>query len=767
MPIEALDKVAGILFGSGLTVLTACLLGRLLLAQLGSVAATLTRAESWIFGFALGAACLSNAVFLLCSMGWVYDPVLLTVAAVTGLLWWRWGRNLPATPTSTGNSKRELFWTVLLCAVGVAYGALYLVHGLAPEIRADAVDYHLGLVGRYYRDHGFSVIETNVYAYLSQGAEMLYLFAYSFGRHSAAKMVHLCFLFATVAAVLAFSRRFGVWRAGVVGALLYACSPVVGTDATSAYNDCALAFYQFLTFYGLVVWWRRRDTGWLWAVGVLAGFCFAIKYTGYLALPAAAAVLVWRELKDGARIPRVVRRVLIVSAAAALFVLPWTVKNAVLVGNPVAPFFNRLFPNPYVTAGWEDAYRKGQKHYAVTYPENRLVELMDAPLEVTVKGIRFRGLLGPIFLLAPLALLSWRHPLGKPLLGAAVIFATPWLSNAGTRFLIPSLVFVSLAMGLVLCRLSHRLAAAVGGALLLLHALASWPTLYTHWHPEAFWALPDISWQAALRLQPEREFLHRWVPRFTTAEILNAITSPNDRVLSLEPLPEAYTHAEIMVSYQGAINEELAHVLLAAREPDFWPKRRVRIRWSPQPLVGFRVVQENEHESSHWRMSEIQLFQDGRELAPSDDWRITAEPRPWTARRAFDGNPVTAWNSWQPLRPGMRIQAQFPEARVLDEAELIYTWEQYFINLNFFGQRPDGSWQPLDVESEETQREVSDAEMKAWVGEELKRHDVRFLVTNTAGGGHNLVAPLIDREPAAWGLREIGRDGPIRVYRVE
>ena len=49
----------------------------------------------------------------------------------------------------------------------------------------------------------------------------------------------------------------------------------------------------------------------------------------------------------------------------------------------------------------------------------------------------------------------------------------------------------------------------------------------------------------------------------------------------------------------------------------------------------------------------------------------------------------------------------------------------------------------------------------------VQRHDVRFLVTNTAGGGHNLVAPLIDREPAAWGLREVGRDGPIRVYRVE
>ena len=203
-------------------------------------------------------------------MGWVYDPVFLTVAAVTGLLWWRWGRNLPATPTSTGNSKREPFWTVLLCAVGWLTAPCILSTDLHPKSAPTRSTTTSGLVGRYYRDHGFSLIETNVYAYLSQGAEMLYLFAYSFGRHSAAKMVHLCFLFATVAAMLAFSRRFGIWRAGVVGALLYACSPVVGTDATSAYNDCALAFYQFLTFYGLVVWWRRRDTGWLWVVGVLA-----------------------------------------------------------------------------------------------------------------------------------------------------------------------------------------------------------------------------------------------------------------------------------------------------------------------------------------------------------------------------------------------------------------------------------------------------------------------------------------------------------------
>ena len=100
---------------------------------------------------------------------------------------------------------------------------------------------------------------------------MLYLFAFAVGKHSAAKMVHFSFLVATVVAMLAFSRRHGLWRAGVAGAVLYACSPVVGADAASTYNDCALAFYEFSAFYALLLWWRGRQRGWLVIIGILAG----------------------------------------------------------------------------------------------------------------------------------------------------------------------------------------------------------------------------------------------------------------------------------------------------------------------------------------------------------------------------------------------------------------------------------------------------------------------------------------------------------------
>ena len=42
----------------------------------------------------------------------------------------------------------------------------------------------------YLREHGFHTITGNMYASLSEGLEMLFLYAFAFGKHSSAAMVH-------------------------------------------------------------------------------------------------------------------------------------------------------------------------------------------------------------------------------------------------------------------------------------------------------------------------------------------------------------------------------------------------------------------------------------------------------------------------------------------------------------------------------------------------------------------------------------------------
>ncbi|MGD0870160.1 MAG: hypothetical protein ABSB88_11455 [Bryobacteraceae bacterium] len=55
------------------------------------------------------------------------------------------------------------------------YFVLYFFNSMAPESSFDGSRYHLGLVARYLREHGFHRITWNLYASLSEGAEMLYL----------------------------------------------------------------------------------------------------------------------------------------------------------------------------------------------------------------------------------------------------------------------------------------------------------------------------------------------------------------------------------------------------------------------------------------------------------------------------------------------------------------------------------------------------------------------------------------------------------------
>ena len=65
---------------------------------------------------------------------------------------------------------------------------------------------------------------------------------------------------------------------------------------------------------------------------------------------------------------------------AAVMVLPWLVKNWIVVGNPLSPFANKLFPNPGVTISLEQEYIEQMRHY-----ENPK-RYWDIPVDLTLHG---------------------------------------------------------------------------------------------------------------------------------------------------------------------------------------------------------------------------------------------------------------------------------------------------------------------------------------------------------------------------------------------
>ncbi len=234
-------SVLSILFGAGFTVATGYATGKLLLSRLR---VPLHRQEQHLFSFMAGMACYSLLIFFLAAAHIAYSAVFLAVGALLMVLAWR--TKLPAASSLPPLGK---LWQWVAALSLLPFGIVYFVNALAPEWSPDGSQYHLGLVLRYFRAHGFPRITTDMYANLSGGMEMLFLSAFAFGRHSAAALVEFSFLLALPFLMLAWGRRFGFPGAGVFGGIAVFASPLFGISGTTAYNDVAAVCAIFSLFY--------------------------------------------------------------------------------------------------------------------------------------------------------------------------------------------------------------------------------------------------------------------------------------------------------------------------------------------------------------------------------------------------------------------------------------------------------------------------------------------------------------------------------------
>ena len=733
-----------ILFGAAFTVAVSVALGRILLRALSI---PLFRQEEHPLAFVVGAACLSLMTFLLCAIGIARRSVFLVAGIAVLALAIRRGAHRPS-----GESFPPLapFWKWLFCAVFSVYFAVYFFNAMAPEMSPDGVGYHLGLVSRYLSAHGFERISTNMYANLSQGIELLFLFAFAFGRHSAAALTHFAFLVALAWAILCYARRFGFPVAGVCGALLVFVSPVAGLDGTVAYNDVATACIIFAAFYLAWIWASDAAASALLApLGLVAGFAYAAKYTAFLAVPYVLGMVAWKSYQRGVPI---LKPLLVVAGCAAIMIAPWMIKDAVWLHNPVSPFLNQVFPNPYIHVSFEKEYSGMMRHYEGVNSVSQI------PIEVTVRGGALSGLIGPVFLLAPLGLLALRWPAGRSLLLAALLFGIPYAANIGTRFLLPALPFVALSVGLVVA--GSRAATA---ALLIAHAILSWPPVVARYCSPNAWRLTQrMPLRPALRIESEASFLNFHMPSWGIARMIDQLVPPGATVLSFSGLPEAYTTHNIIVGFQSAFGERVRDILWTPMIELFEPRWLLRFRYPAQPLKRIRVVQTAANAPDQWSVAEFRIFRGEAELPRAPDWRLRAHPNPWDVQLAFDNSPVTRWRSWQSLYPGMYVDVEFAAPQVTDSVLLECSHDQWKIRLKLEGLDDTGKWKTLAVAPEQSEGKPL-AGLRRAAAEEVKALGIAYILVYD----FDYRADDFTKNAPSWGATLLGEHNGARLYRLD
>jgi hypothetical protein len=550
-----LQRVLEILFGAGFTVAAASAAGALLLRRLRL---ELDPLETILFSFLSGAACLSVALFLLCLVHQARPAVFLAGGAtlIGCVAKWspRTGKKLPAIGTR---------WVVLLLLTLTPFFLVYFTNALAPEVSPDGSGYHLGNVVRFFEAHGFAQNYHSIYSAFPQGMEVLFLFAFSFGRHSAAALVHLAFFAALPLLIVSYGRRFHLIPASVFAAILVFASPVFGLTGSSAYNDAALVTLSFAVFYCLQVLTDINNRNILIILGLAVGYCCAIKYTGALA---GAFAVTWLLLL---RRPLPWLQFLV---PAALPIAPWLLRNWFWLGNPLAPFFNRWFPNPFFSLSSETAYLADLGHF------EGLHHWWQFPLDITLYGARIPGFLGPVFLLAPLAILALPYRHGRRLLAAAAIFSLPIFFNAATRFLLPGMPFLALALGLAL-----QNSPGILPLLAVAQALFCWPGVTPLYAADWSWRIREIPVRAALRLEPESDFLLRRLPDYALKPAIDAAVPSSARIFSFSTRPEAYLGRTIVVGYESAEGNQLQDSLLRHNVGDLKSRN-----------VGFLLVNDSD-----------------------------------------------------------------------------------------------------------------------------------------------------------------------------
>jgi len=733
-------RVIPILFGALFTAATAWSLGMLLFRRLALV---LHVWEERLLAFIVGSACLSGIMFVLSITWLVRRGILLALGlAIIGY----------AVYSGALRSSEKPFpplpklWLWVFVAAFAAFSYLGFFSALAPEHSTDGMAYHLGEVLKYRNAHGFVRITTDMYSNLSQGMELLYLFAFDFGRHSAASVFHFMFLVTLAFLIVSYGKRIGRPEVGVAAAIFTYASPIVLLDASIAYVDVALAAVLFALFYLLQIWDENRDPKMLIPIGILAGFGYEIKYTAFLAVPYAVGFIgwkLWRERKP------VLRPVLVVSLLAAACILPWMVKNWIVVANPVSPIANSLFPNPYVHISLERSWRGDLTRYD-------LPSKWQIPLQLTLQGEHLEGFLGPLFLLTPFALVALRYREGRQLLLAAAIFASTYFTNIGTRFLIPVVPFVSLALALVAVNIPWLLITLVAADCIL-----CWPGVYDLYCGPGAYRIEDVPIRAALRLEPEETYLSQDA-QYAVTRMLGSVVPPNEPIFAISQGGQAYLPRQLLIGYESAPNEVLEDILWTPVYRAFQPARIFRFDFAPRELRKLRVVQTANVPDHQWSIAELRVFSGPSELARDPAWRLTAHPNPWDVQLAFDNSQVTRWRTWEPAAPGMYVEVDFGRPQSASAVAVESSDDCGDIKLKLEGMGADGAWVTLSDHTVES-RQPMRASLRLAATAELKSRGIHYVLIKPDNPGAN----DIRRYPAFWGLTVAGSVGDVRLFHIQ
>ena len=439
---------------------------------------------------------------------------------------------------------------ILLISLISIYLLVNLIGALAPEIEADALVYHLYIPRVYIQNHRLVYIPYEFRAAFPLGIEMLFTLGMLLSDSILAKLIHFSLGVLSLLATYCFGRKYVGGRAGLLAATIFYTVSIVAWSSTTAYVDLGTTFFSTLEVFALVNWWHSRRDRWLAVAAIMCGLTMGTKYLGVFGLVILIIGILLKLSFNGQRdVLVVLRTILVYSFVSVLIVSPWLIRNYVFTENPVYPLLNNIFKSPLMPPINPTFDRAN-----FGMGDNVLTKYILAPWNVTLRGDKYRGVIGPIFLtFLPLLFVMRVNKTIRYLLLLCGVFFIMWvISFPIIRYLMPIIPFLSIIVSYVInnivrqsyichCERSEAISkrargnavlstevVAVAGIALFLNLPFFYPVWQDGWRQGI---VRQIPYEAALGIESTEQYLSRPLSSYEVFQYANRHLPPDAKVL--------------------------------------------------------------------------------------------------------------------------------------------------------------------------------------------------------------------------------------------
>lgn len=401
------------------------------------------------FSTGLGILCLSHLIFVLVTLRLASRSVLSGLLVLLGII-----------ALYVLAELRKLNWkfpelNLASRLILGLYTVWMLLYASLPASLTDELVYHLEAPQRILEAHGWVFFKDNVYAYFPQLAEMMDLLCLGTSGETAARLFHVGSGGLLFLALYGFSRQFLTQTQALFSVLILATTPTFMSLLPTTYVDILYSFFTFLCSVALVEYLKSNAPQWIIAAGLMAGAAMATKYTGiqFVILLAIITLLehfIQSKIERRLILQKDLKYLMLMGGVAFLIAMPYFLRNAWQTGWPLFPF--QIFHLPLKPEINWDTGRAEMLFYWFSQfgipkaQQTNLWYLLLTPILVFIRGQfnspeYFDGVLGPVFLLIPVAL--WKvfksYEL-KYLIRFVILFLYYWASTTKqARFLFPIL----------------------------------------------------------------------------------------------------------------------------------------------------------------------------------------------------------------------------------------------------------------------------------------------------------------------------------------